>query len=51
MRTFEDQTIESYYDRESGATFVLVAPKRHAKFRNYQEDLRLLQDAGVAEPD
>jgi len=30
---------------------VLVAPKRHRKFRDYLADLRLLQEAGVAEPD
>ncbi|MEW4452015.1 hypothetical protein AB1L30_04955 [Bremerella sp. JC817] len=30
---------------------VLVAPKRHRKFRRYVEDLRTLQQAGVAEPD
>jgi hypothetical protein len=29
---------------------VLIAPKRHPKFRSYLEDLRLLQEAGVAEP-
>ncbi len=30
---------------------VLVAPKRHRKFQYYVKDLRMLQDAGVAEPD
>ncbi len=31
--------------------YVLVAPKRHRKFPIYLEDLQLLRDAGVAEPD
>ena len=30
---------------------VLIAPKRHPKFRDYLEDLRMLRKAGVAEPD
>lgn len=30
---------------------ILVAPKRHPKFRRYLEDLNLLRKAGVAEPD
>ena len=30
---------------------VLVAPKRHPKFRSYLADLQLLRRAGVAEPD
>jgi hypothetical protein len=30
---------------------VLVAPKRHRKFREYMADIRALQEAGVAEPD
>ena len=30
---------------------VLVAPKRHRKFQDYVADLKLLQEAGVAEPD
>jgi len=30
---------------------VLAAPKRHRKFRDYLADLKLLQEAGVAEPD
>jgi hypothetical protein len=30
---------------------ILMAPKRHRKFREYLADLRTLQKAGVAEPD
>lgn len=37
--------------RADEADVVLVAPKRHRKFRNYLADLKLLQEAGVAEPD
>lgn len=33
------------------SSVVLVAPKLHKKFRLYLDDLRLLQEAGVAEPD
>ena len=32
-------------------SIVLVAPKRHPRFRNYVEDLMVLRDSGVAEPD
>lgn len=32
-------------------SIVLAAPKRHAKFRRYLEDLRLLRKAGITEPD
>jgi hypothetical protein len=30
---------------------VLIAPKRHRKFPLYLEDLQLLREAGLAEPD
>jgi hypothetical protein len=30
---------------------IIVAPKRHPKFRNFMEDLKLLREAGLAEPD
>jgi hypothetical protein len=33
------------------ADLVLIAPKRHRKFPLYLEDLKLLREAGVAEPD
>lgn len=32
-------------------SLILVAPKRHPKFKNYLSDMRLLRLAGVAEPD
>jgi len=37
--------------RDNKPDIVLVAPKRHRKFQDYLTDLKLLQDAGVAEPD
>lgn len=42
--------INHFLQTEESST-VLVAPKRHAKFRNYLDDLRLLRVANVAEPD
>lgn len=30
---------------------VMIAPKRHRKFLSFLEDLQLLREAGVAEPD
>jgi hypothetical protein len=38
-----------YFLESDETSTVLAAPKRHAKFRNYLEDLRVLQKAGVAE--
>jgi len=42
--------LTSFLD-ENESEVVLVAPKRHRKFRDYLADLKLLQEAGVAEPD
>lgn len=42
--------INDFLQTEEPST-VLAAPKRDAKFRNYLADLRLLREAGVAEPD
>jgi hypothetical protein len=36
---------------EDSPSTILVAPKRHPKFRRYLNDLRMLQKVGVAEPD
>lgn len=37
--------------KQEMADTVLIAPKRHRKFPSFLEDLRLLREAGVAEPD
>jgi hypothetical protein len=43
-------SLDLFLQREDPST-VLVAPKRHPKFRDYLADIRMLQQAGVAEPD
>lgn len=43
-------SLDLFLQREE-PSMILIAPKRHAKFRDYLADLRLLQEAGVAEPD
>ena len=43
-------SLDLFLQRED-PSIVLVAPKRHTKFRNYLEDLHLLRQAGVTEPD
>ena len=43
-------TLDLFLQRNS-PDVVLVAPKLHPKFRRYLADLKLLQAAGVAEPD
>jgi hypothetical protein len=40
-----------YFLQSDESSTVLVAPKRHAKFRNLLEDLKVLREAGVVEPD
>jgi hypothetical protein len=42
--------IEQFLQSDEVAT-ILVAPKRHAKYRNYLEDLFILREAGVVESD
>jgi hypothetical protein len=37
--------------RSNEESVILVAAKRHIKFRDYQADLEMLRGAGVAEPD
>lgn len=37
--------------KQEMADTILIAPKRHRKFPSFLEDLRLLREAGVAEPD
>ncbi|MGC4006431.1 MAG: hypothetical protein QM811_26215 [Pirellulales bacterium] len=37
--------------QSSDQSTVLIAPKRHAKFQRYLADLKLMQSAGVIEPD
>jgi hypothetical protein len=37
--------------KEEMPDLVLIAPKRHRKFPLYLEDLQLLREAGIAEPD
>lgn len=44
-------TALSVFLNQGEADTVLVAPKRHAKFKRYLEDLNLLRNAGIAEPD
>jgi hypothetical protein len=39
-----------YFLERGEPSIVLVAPKRHRKFRSYLDDLELLRDVGVAEP-
>ena len=36
---------------EEPEDIVLIVPKRHRRFREYMEDLQLLRDAGIADPD
>jgi hypothetical protein len=43
-------SLDLFLQREE-PDLVLIAPKRHRKFPLYLEDLQLLRDAGVAEPD
>jgi len=43
--------LDMFLHREDEPSYILVAPKRHRKFPIYLEDLQLLRDAGVAEPD
>ena len=37
--------------KDGDADVVLVAPKRHPKFKEWLGGLKLLRDAGIAEPD
>jgi len=38
-----------YFLQDGDPDVVLVAPKRHPKFRTYLEDLHILEKAGIAE--
>lgn len=44
------KTTLSLFLQSNKPDIVLVAPKRHRKFQEYVTDLKLLQEAGVAEP-
>lgn len=44
-------SLDLFLQREEEEDTVLIAPKRHRKFPLYLEDLQLLREAGVAEPD
>ncbi|GIV67083.1 MAG: hypothetical protein KatS3mg047_1476 [Bellilinea sp.] len=49
-RTFWSGWIELFL-QEDALDVVLVAPKRHPKFNDLLDGLKMLRDAGVAEPD
>jgi hypothetical protein len=49
-RTYWPTALEFFLER-GDPDIVLVAPKRHRKFRQYLDGLKALRDAGVAEPD
>lgn len=49
-RTFWSGWIELFLQEEA-LDVVLVAPKRHPKFNDLLDGLKMLRDAGVAEPD
>jgi hypothetical protein len=40
-----------HFLRDGDSDVVLVAPKRHPKYQDWLEGLKMLRDAGVAEPD
>jgi hypothetical protein len=49
-KTYWATSIEFFLER-GDPDVVLVTPKRHPKYPDYLEGLRMLRDAGVAEPD
>jgi hypothetical protein len=49
-RTYWATAIKLFLE-DGDPDLVLVAPKRHRKFRDYLDGLKALRDAGVAEPD
>lgn len=48
--TYWATSLEFFLER-GDADLVLVAPKRHRKYRSLLDGLKALRDAGVAEPD